>query len=362
MDAEGWSPVIVQAALLATLLGLPVAPGALADAASGPQLGDPGVGIHANPDAPDVPPVGVFGTERLWDTGAIWCRMNPQPGVWDFTPLTSQLDAAAARGAVSAIVVLGFPPGHVSDGVPNPGQANWLCPEQGLATQAPSDEVWQDYLHRTAEVVAAWRTTHPLLTVHFQVWNEPALAWFLRRDQRPQRLVELAAQARSIVQATVPGALILSPPMMPRTTAHRMRWQEEFVTAASTWVDTHGGFLFDVWTVHVYPVGADFAQVWSGPQGYLVRIDDVMSLIGPGRRSGDQVWITEINANIAFKAPATQVLSDADQVAFVQAVGQDAALRGIPVVVWYRWHYDPWGLGNGQIVLSGSSAAMGAWR
>lgn len=359
--------MIVQAAVLAVsiLLGVPLAPvslGARLAAASGPNLGDPGVGIHTNPNASDSPPVGVFGVERLWDTGAIWCRMNPQPGVWDFGPLTSQLDAAAARGAVSAIVVLGFPPGHAGDRVPNPGQADWLCPEQGLATQAPSDEVWQDYLHRTVEVVAAWRTAHPLVTVHFQVWNEPALAWFLRRDQSPQRLVELAAQARTIVQSAVPGALLLSPPMVPRTNAHRERWQQELVTGASQWVDTHGGFLFDVWTVHVYPEGADFTEVWSGPRGYMVRIDDVMRLIGPGRRSGDQVWITEINANIAFDAPPTQVLSEADQAAFVQAVAQDSVLRGIPVVVWYRWHYDPWGLGNGQIVFSGTSAAMGVWR
>lgn len=359
--------MIVQAAVLAAalLLGFPmntVALGARVSAASGPRLGNPGVGIHTNPNAVDSPPVGVFGVERLWDTGAIWCRMNPEPGVWDFEPLTSQLDAAAARGAVSAIVVLGFPPSHAGDGVANPGQANWLCPEQGLATVLPTDEVWQDYLHRTVEVVAAWRTSHPLVTVHFQVWNEPALAWFLRRDQKPQRLVELAAAARTLVQATVPGALLLSPPMVPRTNAHRARWQQAFVTEASQWVDAHGGFLFDVWTVHVYPVGTDFAQVWSGPQGYQVRMNDVMGLIGPGRRSGDQVWVTEINANIAFDAPPTQVLSEADQAAFVQAVGQDAVLRGIPVVVWYRWHYDPWGLGNGQVVFSGSSAAMGAWR
>ncbi len=325
-------------------------------------MADPRLGIHITPGTPDVPPAGLFGVERLWDTGALWCRMNPQPGVWDFSPLTTQLDAAAGRGATRAIVVLGFPPAHAVSGPPNPGQAAWLCPEPGTATMLPTDDVWQDYVRRTAQAVAAWRTTHPLTVVHFQVWNEPALAWFLRRDEPAGRLVDLAAQARTLVQSIVPGALLISPSIVANTSAHRARWQGEFVASASKWVDSHGGFLFDVWAVHVYPVGATFEEVWSGPKGYLVRMDDLLTTIAPGRRSGDQVWITEINANIAVSVAPAAVLSDTDQAAFVESVAQDTLTRGIPVVVWYRWHYDPWSLGHGQIVLSGSSAAMGAWR
>ena len=39
----------------------------------------------------------------------------------------------------------------------------------------------------------------------------------------------------------------------------------------------------------------------------------------------------------------------------------DTAARGIPIVVWYRWHYDPWQLGSGQIVFSPDSPALAAW-
>lgn len=355
--------VKTTACALALLAGLmlpssPLSLGATASAAGGPRQANQAVGIHVSPDAPDTPPVGVFGVERLWDTGALWCRMNPEPGLWDFGPLNSQLDAAASRGAHHAIVVLGFPPAHAVSGEPNPGEAPWMCPSSGYSSALPTDEVWQDYLQRTVDAVAAWRTANPLVQVHFQVWNEPAVRWFLRRGETPERLVELAAQARLIVRGKLSGSVMLSPPIVANSTADRAQWQQSFVAASGAWSDARSESLFDVWTANVYPQGATFDELWSGPLGYVSRVTDVMTTIGPGIRTGNQVWITEINANISLLSPPTQVLSDADQAAFVRAVTRDARQRGIGVVVWYRWHYDPWRQGSGQVVFNGSSSAL----
>lgn len=311
--------------------------------------GDMRVGIHPNPDAAEPVLAGEFGVERLWDTGAIWCRLNPQPGVWDFTPLISQLDAAAMRRAQAAVVVLGFPPSHAVQGVPNPGEAPWLCPQPGYASLLPSDAVWDDYVMRTVAEVHAWRLGHPQVAVHFQVWNEPAVRWFLAADQQPQRLVQLAIRARSIVRATMPDAYLISPSIV----AERARWQQRFVVEAARQI------VFDVWSVHLYPRGSTFDEVWAD---YAWAMDDVTARIAPGRQLGDRLWITEINANIAVQGPPRVVLPDADQARFVEAVAGDAAGRGIDTVVWYRWHYDPYLPGSGQIVLSGQSAAMSALR
>ena len=233
-----------------------------------------------------------------------------------------------------------------------------MCPDVGRSSILPGDSVWQDYLLRTADAVATWRAAHPFVQVHFQVWNEPAVRWFLRKGETPERLVELAAQARIIVRSKVPGALLLSPPLVANTTQARAQWQHTFVAASAAWSDARGEGLFDVWAANVYPQGATFAELWSGPLGYESRINDVLSTIAPGKRPGNQVWITEINANIALLTPPAQVLSEADQAAFVRAVTQDARQRGITVVVWYRWNYDPWRQGSGQVVFNGSSSAM----
>ena len=125
--------------------------------------------------------------------------------------------------------------------------------------------------------------------------------------------------------------------------------------------ETHGDWVFDVWAVHLYPKGGTLAELWSGPEGYLARLTDVADTVAPGRQPGDQLWITEINANVAILAAPVQVLTDQDQAAFVQLVAHDTAARGIPIVVWYRWHYDPWQLGSGQIVFSPDSPALAAW-
>ncbi len=328
--------------------------GATARAGSAVPQADPRLGMHF-PDANGAP-AHTFGVERLWDTGANWCRMNPAPGVWDFTPLLSQLDGAASRGAHTAIVVLGFPPQHAVTGTPNPGEAIWLCPQPGYASLLPSNPVWDDYVTRIADQVTAWRTTHPEVAVHFQVWNEPAAAWFLSPDQRPARLVALAVRARTILGQHAPGSLLVSPSIVANTSLRRAVWQREFVAAAAA-----RGWVFDVWAVHLYPKGGTLAELWSGPEGYLARLTDVADTVAPGRQPGDQLWITEINANVAILAAPVQVLTDQDQAAFVQLVAHDTAARGIPIVVWYRWHYDPWQLGSGQIVFSPDSPALAAW-
>jgi len=291
--------------------------------------------------------------ERLWDTGALWCRMNPAPGVWDFTALTSQLDAAQSRGSRSVIVVLGFPPAHAVAGAPNAGQAPWLCPEQGYASLLPGDGVWDDYVGRTVEQVRAWQVAHAGTAVHFQIWNEPAVTWFLSQDQSPQRLVDLARRARPIVKAALPGSLLVSPSIVPSRTAPKAAWQQAFVAAVA------GESLFDVWAMHLYPVGGTSEQLWAD---YVWARDDVIATLEPARRAGDQVWVTEINANIAFSAPPSAVLSDPQQVQFVQAVSADLAAHAVAVVVWYRWHYDPWQVGSGQVVLADGSAALQALR
>lgn len=339
----------------------PIVPQASVATASPIPRGDTRFGIHPNPDAADNPPAGVFGVERIWDTGATWCRLNPAPGVWDFSPLVSQLEAAARRGAGSAIVVLGFPPPHVGAGVANPAEAGWMCPQPGYASILPPAAAWDEYVQLTVAQVAAWRSAHPDVVVHFQVWNEPGVLWFLGEGQQPARLVELAARTRALVQAALPDALLISPSMVRGRTAHKADWQARFVENARVWSQANGQRLFDVWAVHAYPVGATFDELWSGPDGYLAEMDDVLRTVTPARIAGDQVWVTEINANIAFTAAPVSVLAEADQARFVQSVAADTAGRGIPVVVWYRWHYDPWQVGGGQIVFSGQSAAMSAW-
>jgi hypothetical protein len=339
-----------------------ILPQATARVAGPVPTGDPRFGIHPSPGGGDSPPVGVFGVERLWDTGVIWCRMNPQPGVWDFTALTTQLSEAARRGARDVIVVLGFPPPHALADMPSASlrygrEAPWICPTTGYASILPNDAVWQEYIQRTAEQVRAWQGQHAQTAVHFQVWNEPAVPWFLRPDQSPERMVELAAQARETLRATLPGALLLSPSIVTNSTEAKKQWQAAFVEAARRW-SSRGDPLFDVWATHLYPVGRTFEQVWSG---YLADRSDVMATIAPGRLPGDRVWITEINANIAFTAPPREVLSDADQARFVQSVAADTLNRGVGLVVWYRWNYDPWQVGHGQIVLSRQTSAMGSW-
>lgn len=350
--------MVRAAAVAPAVLGAAAVPGTAVPPA------DPRLGIHVTDQSPDVPRH-TFGVERLWDSGAIWCRMNPAPGVWDFSPLLSQLDAAAGRGAHTAIVVLGFPPAHAVADIPAaayPAEAGWLCPDQGFASLLPSDAAWDDYVTRITDQVATWRAAHPQVAVQFQVWNEPAVGWFLRPDQDPRRLVALAARARTIVGQRAPGALVISPSIVVNTSPHRERWQRRFVSATTRWSREHAQRLFDVWAIHLYPTGNDLQQLWGAERGYLAIMNDLTATIAPGRQPGDQVWVTEINANVWITAPPVQVLSSADQAAFVHMVALDTAARGIPVVVWYRWHYDPWQHGNGQIVFSPESPLVTAWR
>jgi hypothetical protein len=147
-----------------------------------------------------APPTVPVGGLRLWDTTAVWPKLNPQSGTYAFGELDAWLDAAEAAH-VDVIFTFGRTPQWASLRMDEP------CTYGSGCAAPPSDVDADDAILKS---FATALVDHAVGRIkYYEIWNEPDLpgTW---SGTYPQ-LVAMGKDITAIVHARDPAALVIGP-------------------------------------------------------------------------------------------------------------------------------------------------------
>lgn len=195
------------------------------------------------------------GLLRIWDNGAYWARLQPTPGPFD--PLAMQRLERFVRNAsertpkAEVVLTLGIsPPWAVTNCQP---LAQYNEPDSPACSTPPRTaaerEAWKSYVRTLA-------TKFKGQVRYFELWNEPDIMF----SGTHQELVDLAADARSVLESVQPSHFKL---IAPSTTSNGTELLDGFLAKG-------GGQYVDIIGVHSYysateaekKISADIANVY----------------------------------------------------------------------------------------------------
>ena len=154
-------------------------------------------GLHIHrADSSTAWPQARFGSWRLWDAYVQWTHLQPEKGKWEFQRLDRYVKLAAANH-VSLLLPLGLSPGWASS---RPGEHSSYG--EGRAAEPKSMDDWRTYVR-----TVAWRYKGKINA--YEIWNEPNDKAFFSGSTT--KLVELTCEAYSILKATDPNIVVVSP-------------------------------------------------------------------------------------------------------------------------------------------------------
>ncbi len=323
---------IVRAVLalgLALALGVELLPASAAEAASGRHVGRSFFGVHDS--QPVSWPAAPVGAVRLWDSGVSWREIETANGVFDFTRLDAQVDAARSHHA-TVLVVLGQTPRFHSR---HPHR--WGSYGRGAASM-PTKSSWTRYV-RT--VVRRYAGRH----VDYQVWNEANVAGYWNGSAR--QMAKLTRWTSRVVAHNDRHAQVVAPAMATRLTGQR-RWLRTFYATRV------GGrpvaAYVDVVSLNLYPLPK------QGPEKSMALLDASRTMLA---RLGvhKPIWNTEINYGLLGGGTARNI-SRAKEAAFVGRTLVLNADRNVKRMFWYSW--DLQHLANTQLTFANGITQTGA--
>lgn len=148
----------------------------------------------------------TIGAIRIWDAGpdknntgvgSQWADINGADGSYDWSGLDARIATALARNA-DVVYTLGGRTPQWASAIPN-AQSPYGA---GQCAEPRSDVVWQDWVRTIA-------TRYKGKIKLWEVWNEPDIADFYCGS--PDKLIDLARQAYSVIKQVDPTNQVLSP-------------------------------------------------------------------------------------------------------------------------------------------------------
>jgi hypothetical protein len=178
------------------------------------------------------------GMIRLWDSQVQWHSLNSGRGAYNWKTLDGYLDAIAAHQPRDAMYTFGYTPCWDTRGQCKIARGSASPPDDLTASGSPSFNTFVTALvnhcspagHCVKDTIKYW-----------EMWNEPNAEPFWTGTV-PQ-LYELMAPAIPIIRSKVPGALVLTPPVMRADTSWMQKWLNEENTR---------GRLSDIFSFHLY--------------------------------------------------------------------------------------------------------------
>ncbi len=166
-----------------------------------------------------------IGAIRLWDAdGAQWAEVNTSRGSYDWSALDAHVQRAIEHRA-DLLFNLGRTPRWASA---RPNEESNYGP--GQAAEPASDEDWQAWVRAVGERYRG--------KIHYwEIWNEPNDAGFY--SGTPEKLVDLAKQAYTILKEIDPTNRIVSP------SAYRVDFLDTYLALG-------GGKVADIIGYHFY--------------------------------------------------------------------------------------------------------------
>jgi hypothetical protein len=319
-------------------------------------------GIHAGPN--DFPLTVPAKSLRLWDTGTNWFQVCPDADYshCDWQRLDKFLANAKKGGLVDAMYTFGKTPDWISTQPDNNcwGKFKGVCfpPKDVTPDGGGSDAAFKGFVQAIVNHNQQLNPNSYLRIKYWGMWNEPNGGQFWRGTV--QQMVRMTKDAREIIKAADPNALILSPEASS-TSRHNN------INHAADWLDQYfqagGGQYVDVVAFHTYPNNAADHPV----------VEDLIKMVGAvktmaGRHSelsGKPLWVTEGSWQ---EGNETNWKNDDDFRAFVARYHILLASQGIQRVYWYRYDGEAqgccgalWNAQQGELPAASAYKEMYKW-
>ena len=256
------------------------------------------------------------GTLRLWDANTSWNMLNPSNGTYSWTYLDKQTKLAQANGA-QIIYTFGRTPKWAT--------ANGACTgsyKPNGCEEAPVEADW------IAFVTAITKHVGPGVIKYWELWNEANLTGEYWNGTNAQ-LVQMAQDARKIIKAADPDAVILSPSETDNYTGSTGCTTSNRCGSAwlNAWLAAGGKSYINGVAFHAYP------QISTTPEQVVAQVAAQRAVMKANGLSATMPLLdTESSWGGDSNLPATT-----DQIAFMLrhlALEQSA---GVAVSVWYAY-------------------------
>ena len=268
-----------------------------------------GLHLYSKISAVEWPTV-PFKTWRLHDAGTRWDELQPERDRWDFQNLDA-LVALAKKQQVEIVLVLGQTPGWASA---RPNDPSPYGPG-GLPAEPAQLEDWITYVKTVA-------TRYRGQIDYYELWNEANFRWFYTGS--PQAMVQLAAEAYTVIKDIDPKAQIISPSVIAgdynSLEASGAQWLAEYF-------ELGGDRYTDIVAAHFYLPG-DAPPEWTVPQVQSIR--KVMSAHGLSDRP---LWNTETG----FGRVNTHPVDGKRAIGYVGRAHILQWAAGVERFQWYAW-------------------------
>ncbi len=259
-------------------------------------------------------PSARFGDFRLWDTATGWAQLNPGAGIYNWTVLDLWINHVQNNNS-NVTYTFGRVPAWASA---NP--TDTTCRYEPGSCDPPndlnpdgsgSDNHWQTF------VSAIVRHANGRIKT-WELWNEPQNSFFWTGTI--EQMIRMAKDARDIIKAADPTAIIVSPGT--GLGSHAMSWTANFLAAG-------GGATVDAIAFHGYP---SCPVTTSTLPGDISAFRNLLSTYDQGTKP---LFDTEASWN----TPPISCLTDPDlQAAFV---AQSYVLHwsaNVARFYWYQWN------------------------
>ena len=298
----------------------------------------PEVGMTQHPGPLPV----TAGLERIWDLGVAWKDVNPSQGVFDFTQLDAQVNAAKAAG-FKPMLVLGLTPKWAAAD-PTAGDPRW-----GLGTSSAPAQMsyWTDY-------VSAVANRYKTDIGAYEVWNEANLKTFWTGT--PAEMAQMTQAAYPIIKASNPNAIVLAASVTTRLHHAMANFVTPYVQALA-----NIGYPYDGYAIHTYP---------AGDQGPSARVSDILYwesvVVGalPSNSTGLKklIYDTEVNYGVAGPGDIPgHKYTDAEGADLIKQTYADSKGLGIDGTSWYLYTAAPFSLLGVQL-YAGTPLSIAAFN
>lgn len=283
---------------------------------------------------PDV----SVGTLRLWDSNTPWNMLNPSSGTYSWTYLDENIKLAQENNAQIIYTFGRTPKWATANGSCTGSYAPNGCEE------APVEADWDAFVTAIVDHVG------PGVIKYWELWNEANLTGEYWNGSNAQ-LVQMAADARKIIKAVDPNAIILSPSETDNYTGSTACLTTNRCGSAwlTGWLAAGGKEYIDGVAFHGYP------QMNTTPEQVVSQVANqraVMSANGLGSRP---LLDTESSWGENSNLPAA-----ANQVAFLARHLILEQSSGVTTSVWYAYDGGDWGpLWNKTSGLNDAGEAYG---
>ena len=292
-------------------------------------------GMTTNNQGPSHLPTVPFGGLRLWDTTAVWPRLNTDSGTYSWSDLDAWLAEAQGAG-VDVMFTFGRTPQWASSA---PTQYCNYGAEAGCAAPPAdvdsTDQILKAFVTALVAHSVASTTAH---IKYYEIWNEPDLlgTW----SGTAAQLVTMGKDIASIVHQMDPSAMVVGP--APST------GNSSGIHFLPAYYDAGGAPYQDVVGMHAYIyTGSAFSSV---PEGIQTTIDQLKLLTSANGVGDKPVFFTE-----GSWGKDTTLTSD-EQVSYLAREYLLMWMNGVGRYYWYAWDSTDWGdLYDGSLLPPGTA-------